>query len=297
MGQFDIYPILQLIKRAFTGAIFTLGDTPVSVMSFIVAGAIIAGGIGVSRLLQRFLRAQFSSKLSFDRGIGYAVTRVLHYILVAISLLVALQSVGVNLTSLTVLGGFFGVGLGFGLQNVTSNFISGLILLFEQPIRVGDKVTVKDQIGTVVEIGMRSTVIDTFDNIRLILPNSVFIEQPVINWSHGDPKIRLHIPFGVAYGSDIDAVTEAALSTTKKDDVMHGPPPEVRFLGFGDSSLDFELLVWILDPRKQFVIKSRIYYDLEKAFREKAIEIPFPQRDLHVRSAPGLQGVAAGVKA
>ena len=288
MNNFDLATGLKFLKTIFTGAIFSLGDSPVSVMSLIIAGIIIAVGITLSKLIQQFLRSQFSSKLSFDRGLGYALTRMLHYAMIAVSLLVALQSIGVNLTSLTVLGGFFGVGLGFGLQNVTSNFISGIILLFEQPIRVGDKVTVQDYIGTVKDIGMRSTVIDTFDNIRLILPNSVFIEQPVINWSHGDPKIRLHVPFGVAYGSDIEAVREAALSTAGQDDVMTGPRAEVRFLGFGDSSLDFELLVWILDPRKQFKTKSRIYFDLEKAFRKADIEIPFPQRDLHVRTAPGL---------
>ncbi len=284
MNIFDLAAAIRFMKTVFTGAIFSIGDTPVSVMSFIIAGGIIALGTTLSNLLQQFLRAQFSSKLSFDRGIGYALARVTHYMLVAVSLLVALQSIGVNLTSLTVLGGFFGVGLGFGLQNITSNFISGIILLFEQPIRVGDKVTVDNEIGTVTEIGIRSTVIETFDNIRLILPNSVFIERAVINWSLGDPKVRLHVPFGVAYGSDIDKVREAALSTTEKDDIMTGPRPEVRFLGFGDSSLDFELLVWILDPRQQFKIKSRIYFDLEKAFRDHKIEIPFPQRDVHVRS-------------
>ncbi|PCI38321.1 MAG: mechanosensitive ion channel protein MscS [Elusimicrobia bacterium] len=292
MSDLNLGAALKFLKVLITGPIFSLGDTPVSVMSIVIAGAIIAAGATLSHLLQKFLRSQFSSKLSFDRGLGYALSRILHYVMIAVSLLVALQSIGVNLTSLTVLGGFFGVGLGFGLQNVTSNFISGIILLFEQPIRVGDKVTVQNYIGTVKDIGLRSTVIDTFDNIRLILPNSVFIEQPVINWSHGDPKIRLHVPFGVAYGSDIDAVREAALSVAKKDDVMTGPRPEVRFLGFGDSSLDFELLVWILDPRKQFHTKSRIFFDLEKAFREADIEIPFPQRDLHVRSAPGLAGIS-----
>lgn len=288
MDKFDFSKAFPVLKAVFTGPIFTLGDTPVSVMSFVFAAAIVAGGTALSRILQRFARAQFSGKMSFDRGLGYALTRMLHYTMIAVSVLVALQTIGVNLTSLTVLGGFFGVGLGFGLQNVTSNFISGIILLFEQPIRVGDKVTVNDQIGTVVDIGMRSTIIDTFDNVRLILPNSVFIEQPVINWSHGDSKIRLHIPFGVAYGSDTRRVEKVALSVAEGDDTLSKPPPKLRFLGFGDSSLDFELLVWIPDPRTQFEVKSRLYFDLERALRDAKIEIPFPQRDLHVRSAPGL---------
>lgn len=287
----DIHAGLNLLSRLLHGALFRFGDTPVSLMDLVIAGLIFLAGVVVSRLLQRIIRVSLDKQMSFEKGLGYALLRMLHYGIIGASALISLQSIGINLTSLTVLGGFLGVGLGFGLQNVTSNFISGIILLLEQPIRVGDKVSVEDDIGTVKEIGMRSTTIDTFDNIRLIIPNSVFVEKKVINWSHGDPKIRLHIPFGVAYGSDVPGVRETILKVAENyKNTLHTPPPEVRFLGLGDSSLDFELLAWIPDPRKQFKYKSDLYYLIEAALRKAGIEIPFPQRDLHIRSAEGLAG-------
>jgi len=280
---------LNILRRLLHGALFNFGDTPVSLMSLAIAGLILVAGAVVSRVLQRIIRVSLGRQMAFEKGLGYAMLRMLHYGVIFTSALVALQSIGINLTSLTVLGGFLGVGLGFGLQNVTSNFISGIILLLEQPIRVGDKVSVEDHIGTVKQIGIRSTTIDTFDNIRLIIPNSIFVEKQVINWSHGDPKIRLHIPFGVAYGSDVPKVRETILKVAGDyKNILHTPPPEVRFLGLGDSSLDFELLAWIPDPRKQFKYKSDLYYLIEAALRKAQIEIPFPQRDLHIRTAEGL---------
>ncbi|MEE8425205.1 MAG: mechanosensitive ion channel domain-containing protein [Elusimicrobiota bacterium] len=287
----DLHSAINVLKRVFTGEMFRFGETPVSLMSLIIAVVIIISGAVLSKVVQRLIRASLGKQMSFQYGLGYALLRMLHYAFIGVSVLVALQSIGLDLTSLTLLGGFLGVGIGFGLQNVTSNFISGIILLLEQPIRVGDKVTVQEHIGTVKEIGMRSTTIDTFDNIRLIIPNSVFVEQPVINWSHGDPKIRMHIPFGVAYGSDVPKVRKTILAVAAESaNVLQTPPPEVRFLGLGDSSLDFELLAWIPDPRKQFRVRSDLYYKILAAFNSAKIEIPFPQRDIHIRSADGLAG-------
>ncbi len=287
----DLHSAINVLKRVFTGEMFRFGETPVSLMSLIIAVVIIVLGAVLSKVVQRLIRVSLGKQMAFQYGLGYALLRMLHYAFIGVSVLVALQSIGLDLTSLTLLGGFLGVGIGFGLQNVTSNFISGIILLLEQPIRVGDKVTVQEHIGTVKEIGMRSTTIDTFDNIRLIIPNSVFVEQPVINWSHGDPKIRMHIPFGVAYGSDVPKVRKTILAVAAESaNVLQTPPPEVRFLGLGDSSLDFELLAWIPDPRKQFRVRSDLYYKILAAFNSAKIEIPFPQRDIHIRSADGLAG-------
>lgn len=287
----DLHSAVNILTRVFTGELFRFGETPVSLMSLIIAVVIIISGAVLSKVLQRLIRASLGKQMSFQYGLGYALLRMLHYAFIGVSVLVALQSIGLDLTSLTLLGGFLGVGIGFGLQNVTSNFISGIILLLEQPIRVGDKVTVQEHIGTVKEIGIRSTTIDTFDNIRLIIPNSVFVEKPVINWSHGDPKIRIHIPFGVAYGSDVPKVRKTILAVAAESaNILQTPPPEVRFLGLGDSSLDFELLAWIPDPRKQFRVRSDLYYKILAAFNSAKIEIPFPQRDIHIRSADGLAG-------
>lgn len=273
------------LKNLPTATLFHLSGNPVSLLSLFFAALIFAAGFGLSWTLRRFARPHLEARLSIDRGVGYALMRIVHYVIIALAMVISLQSIGFQLTSLTVLGGFLGVGLGFGLKNVMENFVSGLILLFEQPIRVGDKVTVQEHIGTVQRIGIRSTVIDTFDNVTLILPNAMFVQERVINWSHNDPRIRLHLEFGVAYGSDIDLVKSTALGCLKDlDGVLAKPAAELRFLGFGDSSLDFDLLFWTVDARQQFRIKSDATYALEAALRRAGVEIPFPQRDIHVRS-------------
>ncbi len=180
--------------------------------------------------------------------------------------------------------GFLGVGIGLGLQNITSNFTAGLLLLIERPVAVGDFVNVEGQIGRVTDINMRATRIRTQDNIVIIVPNSKFVDNPVINWSIEDQRVRLHNPVGVAYGSDIQKVTEALMAVAvNHPDVLNSPEPEVRFLGFGNSSLDFDLLYWIDEPRTQFRVQSQINYQIDDAFRREGITIPFPQRDLHLK--------------
>ncbi|HEX4047591.1 MAG TPA: mechanosensitive ion channel domain-containing protein, partial [Elusimicrobiota bacterium] len=170
------------------------------------------------------------------------------------------------------------------LQNLTANFISGLILLVEEPVRVGDRITVGGYIGTVKSIGMRATEVQTLDELALILPNSTLVQDLVINWTHGDRSIRLHIPFGVAYGTDIERLRAVALEACRSvEGTMADPAPELRFLEFGGSSLNFEILIWIVDPWIQFRVKSDTYFALERAFRQGNIEVPFPQRVVHLR--------------
>jgi small-conductance mechanosensitive channel len=177
------------------------------------------------------------------------------------------------------------IGLGIGLQNIAKNFGSGLILVFERPIQVGDFIEVGDLHGTVERIGARITEIRTLDRVSIIVPNSRFLDSEVINWSHGNPISRLHLPLGVAYGSDPQHVRtvliEAARSHPK---VLASPDPSLLFKGFGDSSLDFELLVWTAEPDKQFLLKSDLYFLIYEVLNQNQIEIPFPQRDLHLRS-------------
>ncbi|MFH2202260.1 MAG: mechanosensitive ion channel domain-containing protein [Elusimicrobiota bacterium] len=285
---------LDFLRTAVITPFLVFGEAKVSILSLIIAAVIIYVGFTASRMLRRLVLLRFKDREVFSRGPGYAVMRITHYLIVVTAVMVALQTMGFQLTSVTVIGGFLGVGLGFGLKNVTENFVSGLILLLEQPVRVGDKVSIQEHIGTVTNIGIRSTVVETFDNITLILPNSLLVQEHVINWSHGDPKIRLHVPFGVAYGSDIPRLRKVAVETARGvDRVLPRPEPELRFLGFGDSSLDFDLLVWIDEAAWQFVVKSDLYYALESALRKNGIEIPFPQRDLHVKSAPGSAVIGA----
>jgi small-conductance mechanosensitive channel len=179
------------------------------------------------------------------------------------------------------------------MQNITSNFIAGLILLLEQPISIGDFISVENQIGKVTHINMRSTVIQTLDNISIIIPNSKFIENPVINWSHEDPLVRMRCPVGVAYGSDTALVRETLLqSAASVPGVLKSPVPEVHFLNFGDSSLDFELLVWTDHAEKQSALRSQINYAIDAAFRKADIQIPFPQRDIRLQMTPALEALA-----
>jgi small-conductance mechanosensitive channel len=199
--------------------------------------------------------------------------------------IVVLQLWGLDLSSLTILASVVGVGIGLGLQGIAKEFISGLVLIFERPIRVGDFVNIGELMGTVERISVRSTEIRTLDELSIIVPNSRFLEAEVVNWTHHSPVSRLKIPVNVAYGSNLSVVRSALIDAAKEHaDVLAEPSPRVFFKGFGDNSLNFELLIWIAEPRHQFRIKSDIYFRIEAILRHRHIEMPFPQRDLHVRS-------------
>jgi small-conductance mechanosensitive channel len=195
----------------------------------------------------------------------------------------------VNLTSLGFLAGAVGVGFGFGLQNIISNFISGLIILAERPIAIGDRVEIGGVAGQVREISLRSTTVVTNDNMAIIVPNADFITQRVTNWSYEDPRVRFRVPFGVAYGTDLPKLRTLMLEVAAEHPkALKEPEPELFFVGFGDSSLNFELAVWssesTLSPRR---FRSELFFAIEKKLRESGIEIPYPQQDLHVRTVAG----------
>ena len=184
-------------------------------------------------------------KSTLDRSAQQAIATVGHYVIVLVGLLVILQTVGVDLTTLNVIAGAVGIGIGFGLQNVASNFISGLIILFERPIKIGDRIEVGNVEGDVIEIGARSTTVLTNDNIAIIIPNSKFITENVINWKHRDPRLRFRVAVSVAYGSDVVLVRDLLLNVAKTNpDVLEEPPPSVQLTEFGDNGLQFVLLVW-----------------------------------------------------
>jgi small-conductance mechanosensitive channel len=211
--------------------------------------------------------------------------RIVHYLIMITGTVVAFQFVGIDLAGLTVIFGLLSVGIGFGLQNVTSNFISGIILLFERPIKVGDRVTVGEVEGDVTSINMRSTTIQSLDNISIIVPNSEFISSTVTNWSYGDPKIRLKIEVGVSYKSDLDIVIKSLKEVANEHaDILKDPEPLVFLSEFGDSSWNMLLIVWLGTPKRYYLTRSEINCAIVKKFRDYAVEIPFPQRDLHVRS-------------
>lgn len=229
------------------------------------------------------LYSRFLKRSGMDRALQYAISQVVGYMVLIIGVVIVFQNTGMQLSTLAVFAGALGVGLGLGLQNIASNFVSGLIILAERPIKIGDRVEVGELAGMVTEIHARSTTIVTNDNISIIVPNSRFIEDTVTNWSHGDPKVRFRIPVGVAYGSDVELVKKALIAAGQSHEAtLAKPEPAVFFDSFGDSALNFELVVWSDEmsyrPRRY---KSDLNFAIEKGLREAGISIPFPQRDVH----------------
>jgi len=238
-----------------------------------------------SRFVRSVVLRPALARLRLDEGTRYTFTRITHYIILTVGVLVAFDVIGVNLRGLVVVLGFLSVGIGFGLQNLTSNFISGLILLAERPIRVGDRVTVGEIEGDVTDINIRSTTVRSMNNISIIVPNSDFVSSKVVNWSHRDPKVRIDINVGVSYTSNLETVLQALKEVAHEcPEVLRKPEPEVLHLGFGDSAWDMRLRVWIQDPKRHPIVRSDLNCAIVRKFRKCGVEIPFPQRDLHVRS-------------
>ncbi|HTQ57910.1 MAG TPA: mechanosensitive ion channel domain-containing protein [Bryobacteraceae bacterium] len=272
--------------KIWTAPLLTLGGLRVSPMFLLKAAVFLILLVFISRAARRILQKRILSHTSLDPGLQYALDAGTGYLVFILGLIVGLQSVGINLSSLAFLTGIIGVGVGFGMQNILSNFVSGLILLVERPVKVGDRVEVGDLSGDIVRIGARSTWVRTNDNVVIIVPNAEFISNRVTNWTANDRRVRISVPLGTAYSCDPAAVRDLLLRiATAQPDILMDPAPDVVFQGFGDSSLNFELRVWTEDSlRTPLVLKSNLYYAIFRAFSENNIEIPFPQRDIHVRS-------------
>ncbi|MEO0946658.1 MAG: mechanosensitive ion channel domain-containing protein [Cyanobacteria bacterium J06641_5] len=248
--------------------------------------------LAVSNTTQ-FLKASVLRHSRMPVATQEVLTFLLRYALVLIGILVLFQLWGIDLRSLALLASVLGVGVGFGVQNIANNFISGLIVALERPIRIGDYVRVGDWTGTVQHIGARHTRISTLDRVTVIVPNSRFLEQEVINWSHGDAVSRLRLPIGVAYGSDVDCVRAALLAAAKAHpEVLLRPRPEVSFQEFGESALKFELLVWTNAPQAQPRLKSELNFRIAACLKRYGITVPFPQRDVNLH-APQLDRALA----
>jgi len=277
----------EFLSEVLRFQILEVGDHAVTVQRVLLFVIVLVITSFMARAVRTLMSQRWLTRM--EPAPRYVLARILQYIVWLIGFVIALEALGFSLTTLTVVAGALGVGIGFGLQSVVSNFVSGVVLLFEQPIRIHDRVTVESVEGNVVGINFRSTTIVTNDNISIIVPNSQFINNSVINWSHGDPKVRIHVPVGVAYGSDVALVTETLLAVARETEgVLERPEPEVRFKEFGDSSLDFELLVWTDKAPLHLQLKSRLNYGIDAAFRGNGIQIPFPQRDVHLKSEPDL---------
>jgi potassium-dependent mechanosensitive channel len=265
---------------------FTLGGHTITVGLVLTAGIILYATFVISWTLQGLLMNNVLNRGQMDIGVSLSIVRLMHYALVLIGFLIALSAMGFELQNITIIGGALGVGLGFGLQNIVNNFVSGLILLFERPIKVGDVIQLNDgQQGRVTNLGLRATTVQTFDRAEIVVPNGDLISSQVTNWTLGDRSMRLTVPVGVAYGSDVETVMRVLMEVASSSDrVLTEPQPMVLFLNFGDSSLDFQLRVWIPDFNDRRIIQSALIREIDRRFREEGVEIPFPQQDLHLRS-------------
>ncbi len=270
-----VYPFLKI------------GSLPITLLFIIKAAIFLFLLILVSKLLQRAFVGRLLRPLHIAPAQKFAIGRFSNYLFFLGGLFVGLQSLGVNLNSLVVLGGAVGVGVGLGLQNVVSNFVAGLILLVEQPIRIGDRIETKDTLGDVVKIAARSTWVRTNDNVIIIVPNNEFINNSVTNWTANDANVRINLAVGVSYNSSPERIRDLLLQAADAHpDVLPEPKPEVIFTDYGDNSINFSLRVWTAShAHTPLVLKSDLYFSIFDLFKKEGIELPFPQRDLHLRSS------------
>ncbi len=282
------YFSLDLVKvfiDSLTSNLFPLGDKSYSILDFVILIGLFVGLIFAAKTVKNILVLRVLSFTGLSRPAQETIIVIANYTFIFVGTIVLLQLWGLDLSSLTVFAGVLGVGIGLGIQGIAKEFVSGLVLIFERPIQVGEFVKVGELVGTVERISVRSTEIITPDRVSVIIPNSRFLEEEVVNWNHGSPISRLQIPIEVAEDSNVSLVRSLLLKVaTQHRDVMAKPEPKVWFEGFGENALVFKLLLWIEEPDKQFDIKSDIYFLVEDAFRQNKIKIPIDQRDLNFLS-------------
>jgi potassium-dependent mechanosensitive channel len=279
------YQITAFLQTGFMSPIVSLGEKPYSIITLLILGGVLLSWFVIAGILTNLFKTRVLRLAGIARGAQEAISTLVRYALIVLGMILLLQAWGLNLSSVTILASALGLGVGLGLQNIAKDFSSGLVIIFERPIQVGDFVEIGKFRGTVERIGPRSTDIRTLDFVSIIVPNSRFLEADIINWSHSTPMSRIHLPVGVSYQAEPREVEETLLEVAAQNsDVLEKPAPRVALIGFGASSLDFELLVWVEDPSKQFFLKSDLYFQIFKALSDKNIEIPFPQHDLNLRS-------------
>ena len=286
----------ELVWERLQASLFKIGETPVTALGLLRVLLIVTLAWILSYFVRRGL-THLSERQGGSLTYLYALGRLMHYLILIIGISIGLSSIGVDLSNFALIAGALSLGVGFGLQAVVNNFVSGLIVLFERSLRIGDFVELANGLaGEVKAINVRSTLVTTTDMVDILVPNSEFVNGQVINWTLTDASRRIHIPFGVAYGSDKELVKKAALEAayntphTLRNHITR--EPEVWLTNFGNSSLDFELIVWVLPHavKRPQRVKAAYYWELETALKKYRIEIPFPQRDLHIRSGLPVAG-------
>jgi small-conductance mechanosensitive channel len=276
--------------RAYLNYKWELGNFVFSTMTLLLGLAVLLVAVFVSRYTRGFIEGRMARHKHLDPGVQFTILRLVHYFVIMVGVIVALRvAFAADFTSLAVVFTALSVGIGFGLQFIAGDIASGFIILFERPVRVGDYITIPGPDGKLTEgrvhsINLRTTVVVTNDNIASVVPNSKIVNQNFLNWSYRERRTRLSIPVGVSYDSDPDHVTRTLLrAAAGVQFLLEEPKPGVQFLDFADSSLNFRLLVWTDRPRRHPSIKSEIRYNIHRLFKEEGIEMPFPQRDLHLR--------------
>ncbi|MDQ7818861.1 MAG: mechanosensitive ion channel [Melioribacteraceae bacterium] len=283
-----IETFFQSIIKFLSVPVFSVGTSTITLWTLSYLLVLIAVLYYIIKKLNKIIVYKVLAKSKIDLGVRVAVGTIIRYVILTLGFIIIMQTVGINLSSLTVLLGALGIGIGFGLQNVTNNFVSGLIILFERPIKVGDRIEIGKVTGDVTKISMRASTVLTNDNISIIVPNSEFISSTVINWSHTDRTVRFSFPVGVSYKEDPENIKTILLAIAEENpDVLSDPKPAVLFKEYGDSALMFNLSVWTNTySDKPAVLKSQLYFEIFKKFKETGVEIPFPQRDLYIKEMP-----------
>ncbi len=262
----------------------TLAGGPITIASLVSGLAIVIVAYALAGFADRTIHRVLARR-QVAHGARFAMAKIVRSLIILLGVTVALTSIGLRLDALLAASTVVLVGLGFGLQNIAQNFVSGLILLIERPVATGDFVRIGDTLGSVVDIGMRATRVVTRDEVTIIVPNSELVTAQVVNHSVPTRNLRINVTVGVAYGTDPERVRALLLSLAASEpQLLREPAPEVRFDSFGESSLDFSLLVWIGSPREDLRIASHLRFAIEAAFRAHGLEIPFPQRDVRIRS-------------
>ncbi|WP_238582309.1 mechanosensitive ion channel family protein [Cellvibrio sp. OA-2007] len=289
---------LKIMQQIMDISLIEMDDYNLKVSGFLFAIFLFFAVLFGSKILQRVLQRVFSASHRTTPAQVYTLTRIIHYVMIGLAIILTGSALGLNFSKLTLIAGALSVGIGFGLQNVVSNFISGIMILFEKSLKIGDLIELESGVfGEVIEINIRSTLIRTSDNVDILVPNSEFVSGRVTNWTLTDAVRRFRIPFGVAYGSDKNLVRTAALEAAHSvswtlNDEATNRLPSVWMTGFGDSSLNFVLAVWVSADvvKRPSSMTSDYLWALDDAFRKYKIEIPFPQQDLHIKSSPFIIG-------
>lgn len=262
-----------------------VGGVTISFADILEAILVFIATLFIFRLIKRLLSDTVLPQTRLDAGVQYSIATVFGYVGIITAVLLAATTLGVEFQSLLIIAGALSVGIGFGLQNIANNFISGLILLFERPIKVGDLIEIGDTLGHITHINVRRTEVETFQRAEVMIPNSELVATSVINWTHSDRKARIEINVGVAYGSNTELVRETLLAAAKNvEKIVTWPSPDVLFLDFGDSSLNFQLRCFTSDVSTRITTSSSLRFEIDRLFREAGIEIPFPQRVIHMVS-------------